>query len=111
MRDDEDGLAVALTGYTVENAVNDWLMFGLVGRDEDTLKACSSLSRPHMIPSLRSRKLRDLSAEELDKWLALTAKSLSTRTLQGVHSCLNRAALLTWARSKSCARSRGTTCP
>ncbi|MFJ9176655.1 tyrosine recombinase XerC [Streptomyces sp. NPDC102360] len=100
LRDHEDGLAIAPTGCTVENAVNDWLMYGLVGQDEETLKACTSLSRKHVIPSLGARKLRDLSAEDVDKWLASKANSLSTRTLQGIHSCLNRAVKRAMARDK-----------
>ncbi|MEV0577643.1 tyrosine-type recombinase/integrase [Streptomyces sp. NPDC050392] len=100
LRDHEDGLAIAPTGYTVRDAVNDWLMFGLVGRDAATLSACTSLSRTHVIPSLGARKLRDLSAEDVDRWLAVKAKALSTRTLQGVHSCLNRAVKRAMARDK-----------
>ncbi|MEV0090059.1 site-specific integrase [Streptomyces sp. NPDC050738] len=100
LRDHEDGLAIAPTGYTVEAAVNDWLMYGLVGRDTATLNACTILSRKHVIPSLGARKLRDLSAEDVDKWLAVKAKSLSTRTLQGIHSCLNRAVKRAMARDK-----------
>lgn len=100
LRDHEDGLAIAPTGYTVETAVNDWLMYGLVGRDKATLEACTILSRKHVIPSLGARKLRDLSAEDVDKWLAVMAKSLSTRTLQSVHSCLNRAVKRAMARDK-----------
>ena len=100
LRDHEDGLAIAPTGYTVENAVNDWLMYGLAGRDTGTLKACTSLSRTHVIPSLGARKLRDLGAEDVDKWLAEKAKTLSTRTLEGIHSCLNRAVKRALARDK-----------
>ncbi|MFI0764630.1 tyrosine recombinase XerC [Streptomyces sp. NPDC021218] len=100
LRDHEDGLAIAPTGYTVENAVNDWLLYGLSGRDKATVDACTLLSRKHVIPSLGARKLRDLSAEDVDKWLAVKAKSLSTRTLQGIHSCLNRAVKRAMARDK-----------
>ncbi|MEU4091296.1 site-specific integrase [Streptomyces sp. NPDC026673] len=100
LRDYEDGLAIAPSGYTVESAVNDWLSYGLVDRDKGTLEACAFLSRTHVIPSLGARKLRDLSAEDVDKWLAEKSKTLSTRTLQGVHSCLNRAVKRAMARDK-----------
>ncbi|MCW2904029.1 MAG: site-specific integrase [Streptosporangiaceae bacterium] len=100
LRDYEDGLAIAPTGYTVENAVNDWLTYGLAGRDQGTLDACTSLSRTHVIPSLGARKLRNLSAEDVDKWLATKAKVLSTRTLEGIHSCLNRSVKRAMARDK-----------
>jgi integrase len=100
IRDHEDGLAIAPTGYTVENAVNDWLLYGLAGLDQGTLDTCTSLSRTHVIPALGARKLRDLSAEDVDRWLAVKAKTLSTRTLEGIHSCLNRSVKRAMARDK-----------
>lgn len=100
LRDYEDGLAIAPADYTVERAVNDWLAYGLNGRDKGTVAACTILSNTHIIPALGARKLRDLSAEDVDKWLAEKAKTLSTRTLQGLHSCLNRAIKRAMARDK-----------
>ncbi|WP_433352220.1 tyrosine-type recombinase/integrase [Microtetraspora malaysiensis] len=100
IRDYEDGLAIAPADYTVERAVNDWLAYGLNGRDKGTVSACTILSKTHIIPALGARKLRDLSAEDVDKWLADKAQSLSTRTLQGLHSCLNRAIKRAMARDK-----------
>lgn len=100
LRDYEDGLVIAPTGYTVADAVNDWLAYGLVGRDPRTVETCSILSRTHVIPALGARKLRDLSAEDVDRWLADKAQTLSTRTLQAVHSCLNRAVKRAMARDK-----------
>jgi hypothetical protein len=49
------------------------------------------VSQKHVIPSLGARKLRDLSAEDIDRRLAAKATTLSTRSLQAFHSCLNRA--------------------
>ncbi|MFE1232715.1 tyrosine recombinase XerC [Streptomyces sp. NPDC058745] len=100
LRDHEDGLAVAPTNYTVENAVNDWLMYGLAGRDANTVATCTSLSRIHVIPALGARKLRELSGEDVDKWLTEKAKTLSTRTLQAMHSCLNRSVKRAMVRDK-----------
>ncbi|MEV4079810.1 site-specific integrase [Nonomuraea fuscirosea] len=100
LRDYEDGLAIAPADYTVERAVNDWLTYGLNGRDPATVKTCTILCRTHIIPALGARKLRDLSAEDVDKWLATKAKILSTRTLQGLHGCLNRAIKRAMARDK-----------
>jgi hypothetical protein len=100
LRDYEDGLAIAPTGYTVREAVNDWLAYGLAGRDDKTVTTASGLCRHHVIPSLGTRKLRDLNAEDADKWLDQKAKTLSTRTLQGLHSCLNRAVKRAMARNK-----------
>lgn len=100
LRDYEDGLAIAPADYTVAHAVNDWLAYGLNGRDKGTVGTCTILSRTHVIPALGARKLRDLSAEDVDRWLAEKAKTLSTRTLQGIHSCLNRAIKRAMARDK-----------
>ncbi|KOU68028.1 integrase [Streptomyces sp. MMG1533] len=100
LRDYEDGLAIAPTNYTVADAVNDWLAYGLAGRDARTVENCTYLSQKHVIPALGARKLRDLSAEDVDRWLAAKAKILSTRTLQAVHSCLNRSVKRALARDK-----------
>ena len=100
LRDYEDGLAIAPTDYTVGQAVNDWLAYGLNGRDNGTVTTCTILCRTHIIPALGARKLRDLSAEDVDTWLSLKAKSLSTRTLQSLHSCLNRSVKRAMARDK-----------
>ncbi|MGH3702100.1 MAG: tyrosine-type recombinase/integrase [Pseudonocardiaceae bacterium] len=100
LRDHDDGLAIAPTGYTVANAVNDWLSYGLSGRDTGTITTCTILSNTHIIPALGSRKLRDLSAEDVERWLADKATTLSTRTLQGLRSCLNRSINRAMARDK-----------
>ncbi|MET9860593.1 site-specific integrase [Streptomyces smyrnaeus] len=100
LRDYEDGLAVAPSGYTVADAVNDWLAYGPIGPDQGTVENCTILSRTHVIPALGATKLRDLSADDVDRWLADKAKSLSTRTLQAIHSCLNRAVKRAMARDK-----------
>jgi len=100
LRDYEDGLAIAPTGYTVAQAVHDWLTYGLTGRDKATVDTCTHLCRTHVLPSLGARKLRDLRAEDVDKWLAEKAKVLSTRSLEGIRSCLNRAVKRAMARDK-----------
>jgi Arm domain-containing DNA-binding protein len=79
IRDYEDGQIVSRNGYTVAQAVRDWLQFGLVGRDEDTIAKCTILANTHIIPALGARKLRELSADDVDRWLADKAKTLSTR--------------------------------
>lgn len=100
LRDHDDGLAIAPGGYTVANAVTEWLRYGLSDRDTATITTCTILSNTHIIPCLGARKLRDLSAADIEKWLTHKAKSLSTRTLQAVHSCLNRAVKRAMARDK-----------
>ncbi|MGW5734809.1 MULTISPECIES: site-specific integrase [Streptomyces] len=100
LRDYEDGLAIAPTGYTVKDAVTDWLTYGLNGRDESTLTTNTILCNTHVIPALGARKLRDLSADDVDKWLGAKSKVLSTRSLEAIRSCLNRAVKRAMARDK-----------
>ncbi|NUP14767.1 MAG: site-specific integrase [Streptomyces sp.] len=100
VRDYEDGLAIAPGDYTVERAVLDWLAYGLNGRNQRTVGSYTILCMKHVIPALGKRKLRDLSAEDVDRWLAAKAKTLSTRTLQIIRSCLNRSIKRAMARDK-----------
>jgi hypothetical protein len=100
IRDYEDGQIITSNGYTVARAVRDWLQFGLVGRDEDTLAKCTILANTHVIPALAARKLRELSADDVDRWLADKAKTLSTSTLQNLHSILKRSITRAQARDK-----------
>jgi len=81
LRDYEDGLAIAPSSYTVASAVTDWLSYGLNGRDQATLATCTILVNTHIIPCLGPRRLRDLSAQDVEKWLTEKAATLSTRTL------------------------------
>ncbi|QYC37651.1 hypothetical protein Nocox_00060 [Nonomuraea coxensis DSM 45129] len=46
------------------------------------------------------RKLRDLSAQDVDKWLAAKAKTHSTSTVARLRSCLNRIIKRAMARDK-----------
>jgi integrase len=100
IRDHEDGLVMGGYGYTVADAVRDWLAFGLGGRDSNTITKCTILANTHVIPALGARKLRDLSADDVDKWLTGKAQILSTRTLQEVRSVLKRAIARAQARDK-----------
>ncbi|MCE7009330.1 hypothetical protein LWC34_41930 [Kibdelosporangium philippinense] len=100
LRDYDDGLAIAPHDYTVEKAVRDWLTYGLNGRDQQTVKTLTILADTHVIPALGARKLRDLSAEDVDKWLADKAKTLATRTLRDIRSVLKRAIARAQARDK-----------
>jgi hypothetical protein len=88
IRDHEDGQIVSSSGYTVAQAVRDWLQFGLSGRRESTITKYAILANTHVIPALGSRKLRELSADDVDRWLARKAKTLNTDTLRILHSIL-----------------------
>ena len=100
LRDYHDGLAIAPSDYSVGQAVNDWLAYGLSGRDTATLTTCRMLTARHVIPALGARRLRDLTAEDVEQWLAVKAHTLSTRTLQALHSCLNRSVKRAMARDR-----------
>jgi integrase len=100
MRDHDDGLAIAPHGVTVADAVKDWLSYGLPGRSNSTIDKYGYLCRGHIIADIGARKLRDLSAEDVDRWLAVKATTLSTSTVQRLHECLNRAVNRAMARDK-----------
>jgi integrase len=100
IREYEDGLVTKSYGYTVADAVKDWLAFGLSGRDDKTITKCTILANTHIIPALGARKLRDLSADDIDRWLAAKAQVLSTRSLREVRSVLKRAITRSQARDK-----------
>jgi integrase len=100
LRSREDGVVLTRDGSTVREAVEDWLEHGLSSRDKATYDVNRHLCEKHVLPYLGPRKLRDLTATEVDQWLAILATSLSTRTLQGVRACLNRAVRRAMARDK-----------
>jgi integrase len=100
IRDYEDGQTVSGKGFTVADAVLDWLKYGLVGRDDDTIAKCKILAHKHVIPAVGKRQLLELSAEEVDRWLEVKAQSLSTDTLGILRSILKRAVTHAQKRDK-----------
>jgi integrase len=100
LRDLDDGVPIASHGYTVGQAVEDWMTYGLSGRDENTVTTYRHQVDGHIKPLIGARKLRELSAEDVDKWLADRAAVLSTRTLRMLHSILNRSVRQAMARDK-----------
>ena len=98
LRDREDGLTLGQDGYTVGQAVEDWLTYGLSRQGPATVTKYRIFCGKHIIPLLGARKLRDLSAREVDAWLVGLSASLSTATLQRVRGCLNRALKRAMAR-------------
>ncbi|WP_018220428.1 site-specific integrase [Salinispora pacifica] len=65
-----------------------------------TRTKCVILCRTHIIPALGARKLRELHAQDVDRWLADKATTLSTRTLSDLYGCLNRSINRAMARDK-----------
>jgi integrase len=100
LRDHEDGLTIGAQSTTVADVVNDWLTYGLAGRSPKTIEKNRTLARTHIIPDLGARRLRELSATDVDRWLHAKARILSTRTLGEVRSILNRSVARAMARDK-----------
>ncbi|MGN9785425.1 tyrosine-type recombinase/integrase [Nonomuraea sp. ZG12] len=90
LREHEDGSAVAPTNYTVREATQYWLEHGLGGRSASTVRMYTTYAETHVIPALGARKLRDLSVEDVDEWLASKRDTLSMRSLKLIHAILNR---------------------
>jgi len=99
LRDHDDGLQTS-SRFTVANAIDDWLAFGLSGRSEMTVATCRYLANTHLLPELGRRKLHQLTAEEVDRWLARKSKKLSRATLQRLLSILRRAISRQQARDR-----------
>ncbi len=100
VRDYEDGQTIAPVNYTVADAVTYWLQHGLNGRESNTVRLYEERARIHIIPALGARKLRDLSVEDVDRWLSSKTGELSTRTLKMIHGILNRSIKNAMVRDK-----------
>jgi len=102
LRDHEDGIALAAgNGYTVAHAVNDWLTsYELSGHDTNTIRTVHCLVDKHIVPDLGARKLADLSADDVDRWLAEKSKTMVTSTLRNLMSILRRAITRAQARDR-----------
>ncbi|MBA8795954.1 integrase [Friedmanniella endophytica] len=98
VRDQENGVLLARDFYTVGEAVEDFLNFGLPRQDAATVRTHRSLAHRHLLPHLGRRRLRALTAGEIEAWLSTLAPSLSTDTLRRLHGCLNRSVRRAMAR-------------
>ncbi len=99
MEDLEAGVTAA-EGYTVADAISDFLDQGMKGKSAETVGNYRSLADNHVIPYLGAAKLKKLTADELDTWMDDRAEELSTRTLRLVHQILERAIRHAQARDK-----------
>jgi integrase len=100
VRDLDDDLPIAADNYLVSDAVQAWFKDGLKKVDQATIDNYRFLSDTNIIPYIGKRKLRKLSADDVDKWLDDRAKTLSTRTLRLLLSILRRAIKFAEARDK-----------
>ena len=76
--------------YTVGNALDDWLAGGLSGRSDRTVELYRDAIKPLRV-RLADVKLRDLTAGDVQETLDALAGRLSTRSLQIIRNCLERA--------------------
>jgi integrase len=76
--------------YTVGNALDDWLAGGLNGRSDRTVQLYRDTVKP-LREHLADVKLRDLTAGDVQAALDALAGRLSTRSLQIIRNCLERA--------------------
>jgi integrase len=88
-RELDSGIRSSAT-YTVGNALDDWLAGGLHGRSERTVALYSDTVKPLRV-RLADVKLRDLTAGDVQETLDALAGQLSTRSLQIIRNCLERA--------------------
>ena len=76
--------------YTVQNAVDDWLAYGLQGRSAKTISTNREVLPP-LTALIGAAKLRELTAADVRSALAELASTRSTRTVQIAHNSLVRA--------------------
>ena len=86
--------------YTVGDAVRDWLARGTKSLGNGTVNGYRILAEIHVIPLIGAVKLRELTADDVDEWLDGLTGTLSTRSLQSVHSILWRSIRQGQARDK-----------
>lgn len=98
LRDQDDGITSRPGSTTVRQAVEDWLAYGLPGRSDQTVVKCRDLIETRIVPHLGQRRLRDLSAPEVDRWLAGLTGRFSTRSIRETRSVLSRAVRRAMAR-------------
>ena len=86
--------------YTVEQAVRDWLAKGTKGLSAKTINDYLGLAKANLIPFIGAKKLKELTADNVEDWLDGRAEHLTTRTMQVIHSILRRAIRRAQARDK-----------
>jgi integrase len=76
-------------GYTLNQAVADWLAGGLPDRTAKTIETNHDALRP-VVAQLGSVRLTELTAHDVRSALTAMSARYSTRTLQKAHNCLTR---------------------
>ena len=76
--------------YTVGDALDDWLAAGLNGRSKRTVELYRDTVKPMRV-QLGDVKLKELNAGDVQAALDALTSDLSTRSLQIIRNCLERA--------------------
>ncbi|GAA4065916.1 site-specific integrase [Actinomadura miaoliensis] len=77
--------------YLVRDAVNDFLTaFAKTGRSPETNKVYRSLADHQLIPFLGRIRLKELTADDVEKWLNGRTQHLTSSSLGIVHGLLKR---------------------
>ena len=102
LRDYEDGLTMAADAatYTVKDAVENWLKYGLAGRSAATRDKAAIIAHVRIIPDLGARKLQQLTTQDVDEWLVQKAQTLSTSSVREARGVLRRAVARAQAQDK-----------
>jgi integrase len=90
LRRDLDSRVRSSATYTVGDALGDWLANGLSGRSARTKELYQDSVKP-LGEQLGDVKLKELTAGDVQETLDALAGRLSTRSLQIVRNCLERA--------------------
>ncbi len=77
-------------GYTLQQAVTDWLAMGLPGRTANTIEVNRDSLKP-VLARIGTKPLQDLTAADVRAALTAMAGTHATRTVQKAHNCLTRA--------------------
>lgn len=102
LSDHDNGLTLMTgPGYTVTHAIEDWLThYALSGHAPNTIRTVRLLASNHILPALGARKLADLTADDIDRWLTTKSQTMVTSTLRTTLSILRRAITRAQARKR-----------
>ncbi|WP_229118152.1 site-specific integrase [Enemella evansiae] len=89
LREVESG-QIADRSVTVADAAKAWLETGLPNRSAATVENRTSLVLTHVVPGLGSRRLVDLTPEDVDRWLDERSAILARSSLQRILSLLRQ---------------------
>ena len=90
LHNDLDSGVKASPNYTVRRAAQDWLAEGLDGRSAKTVKKNENVLAP-ILTAIGSRRLRELTADDVRQALGTMAARYSTAAVAMGHNALTRA--------------------